>query len=204
MKNYNEQIVGYLDGQFSEEEKIEFEKKLRSDEELKKAYTEFQHVNELISVAKIGNVDEDYFNSVIPRFRQSLNKNIKVSPIKKLSYSFVTVIFLIFSFYIFNSYKASNNSENNTIESITQNISGEQINEMRDYLADNSWVVPNEDIVYQAVNENDFNIEGILQNISDEDKLNILTDYQINNIESFAGNDELQQTYDDLLAKSIL
>lgn len=204
MKNYNEQIVGYLDGQFSEEEKIEFEKKLRSDEELKKAYTEFQHVNELISVAKIGNVDEDYFNSVIPRFRQSLNKNIKVSPIKKLSYSFVTVIFLLFSFYIFNSYKASNNSENNTIESITQNISGEQINEMRDYLADNSWVVPNEDIVYQAVNENDFNIEGILQNISDEDKLNILTDYQINNIESFAGNDELQQTYDDLLAKSIL
>ena len=204
MKNYNEQIVKYLDGQFSEDEKIDFEKKLRHDEELKKAYAEFQHVNELISTAKIVEVKEGYFDSVIPRFRQSLNKQIKVSPVKKLSYAFITVILLIGSFYIFDNYRVNNGFDNNTIESITQNISGEQINEMRDYLTDNSWLVPNEDIVYQTVDEDDFNLDGIMQNISTEEKLNILTDYQINNLESFAGEDELQKTYDELLTKSIL
>ena len=187
MKNYNEQIVKYLDGQFSEVEKIEFEKQLRYDEELKKAYA-----------------DENYFDNVIPRFRQSLNREIRVSPVKKLSYVFVTVILLIGTFYIFDNYRVNNSSDNNTIESITQNISGEQINEMRDYLTDNSWIVPNEDLVYQTVDEDDFNLDGIMQNISTEEKLNILTDYQINNLESFAGEDELQKTYDELLTKSIL
>ena len=204
MKNYNEQIVKYLDGQFSEVEKIEFEKQLRYDEELKKAYAEFQQVNELISTAKISQVDENYFDNVIPRFRQSLNREIRVSPVKKLSYVFVTVILLIGTFYIFDNYRVNNSSNNNTIESITQNISGEQINEMRDYLTDNSWIVPNEDLVYQTVDEDDFNLDGIMQNISTEEKLNILTDYQINNLESFAGEDELQQTYNELLTKSIL
>ena len=204
MKIYDEQIVKYLDGQFSAEEKIEFEKQLRYDEDLKKAFNEYKHVNELISFAKTGEVNENYFDNIIPRFRQLLNKKIRVSPVKKLSYAFVTVILFVGSFYIFDNYRVNNSSDNNTIESITQNISGEQINEMRDYLTDNSWVVPNEDLVYQAVDEDDFNLDGIMQSISTEEKLNILTDYQINNLESFAGEDELQQTYDELLTKSIL
>ena len=204
MKIYDEQIVKYLDGQFSAEEKIEFEKQLRYNEDLKKAFDEYQNVNELISFAKTGEVNENYFDNIIPRFRQLLNKKIRVSPVKKLSYAFVTVILFVGSFYIFDNYRVNNSSDNNTIESITQNISGEQINEMRDYLTDNSWVVPNEDLVYQAVDEDDFNLDGIMQSISTEEKLNILTDYQINNLESFAGEDELQQTYDELLTKSIL
>ena len=204
MKIYDEQIVKYLDGQFSAEEKIEFEKQLRYNEDLKKAFDEYQNVNELISFAKTGEVNENYFDNIIPRFRQLLNKKIRVSPVKKLSYAFVTVILFVGSFYIFDNYRVNNSSDNNTIESITQNISGEQINEMRDYLTDNSWVVPNEDLVYQAVDEDDFNLDGIMQKISTEEKLNILTDYQINNLESFAGEDELQQTYDELLTKSIL
>ena len=204
MKNYNEQIVKYLDGQFSEDERREFEKQLRHDEELKKAYAEFQHVNELITEAKTVEVKENYFDNVVPGFRQSLDRKIRVSPVKKLSYAVVTVILLIGSLYIFDNYSVNNSSDNNTIESITQNISGEQINEIRDYLTDNSWVVPNEDLVYQTVDEDDFNLDGIIQNISTEEKLNILTDYQINNLESFAGENELQKTYDELLTKSIL
>ena len=204
MKNYNEQIVKYLDGQVSEEEKIEFEKKLRFDEELKKVYTEFQKVNEFISTAKTEEANKDYFDNVVLRFRESLNKKIKVPLVKRLSYALLIIILVAGSFYIFNNYKMNNNPGNTNIESITQNISGEQIDEMRDYLSDNYWTAPKEDIVYQAIDENDFNMEGILQNISNEDKLNILTDYQINNIESFAGEDVIQQTYDELLTKSIL
>ena len=64
--------------------------------------------------------------------------------------------------------------------------------------------MPSEDIVTQVMNDDYFNIDGIIQNASDEEGYNILSEYQINNIESFAGEEDLQQAYEELLAKSIL
>ena len=204
MKNYNEQIVRYLDGQFSKEEEEEFEKSLLFDAELKYAYSEYLRTIELISSTKYPEVKEDYFNDLIPKFRQSLNKSAKISPFRKASYSFITIIIFVFSFLIFNNYRVNTNPENVTIESITQNISDEQINEVSDYLTNHSWVLPSEDIVTQVMNDDYFNIDGIIQNASDEEGYNILSAYQINNIESFAGEEDLQQAYEELLAKSIL
>ncbi len=204
MKNYYEQIVRYLDGQFSKEEEEEFEKSLLFDAELKYAYSEYLKTMELISSTKLPEARADYFNDIVPRFRQSLNKPVKTLPFKKASFGFITIILFVFSFFIFNNYRVSTNPENVTMESITQNISDEQVNEVRDYLTNNSWIMPSEDIITQVVNEDYFNIDGIIQNVSDEEGYNILNDYQINNIESFAGEENLQQAYEELLAKSIL
>ena len=46
MKNYSEQIVRYLDGQFSKEEEEEFEKSLLFDVELRNAYSEYLKAKE--------------------------------------------------------------------------------------------------------------------------------------------------------------
>jgi len=204
MNNINDQIVRYLDRQLSEEERIEFEKRLLFDEALKKAYADFQQVNELISEAKTPGGDKDYFINIVPRFRQSLNNNIKTSPFKKVSYGFVTFIMFICTFYIFNNTGVITNPDINSFESITAGLSDEQFNEARNYLTDNTLVTPSEDLVYQFVNEDDFDLEGILQSVPSEEEINILSDYQINNIESFAGEEELQQAYEELLTKSIL
>lgn len=201
MKNVNEQIVKYLDGQLSEEEIIEFEKRLLFDKALRNSFSEFQKVNKLFSSEETPKVNEEYLSNIVPRFRQSLERDIKISPFQKVSFGVIILIMIICSYTIFNP---GTNTGLNSIESITAGLTDEQFNEARNYLTDNSWSVSSEDLVYQVVNEDDFTFDGILQSVPAGDEINVLSDYQINDIESFAGEDELQLAYEELLAKRIL
>lgn len=96
--NRREQIIKYLDGQMSEEEKLQFEKMLAGDGELQK---ETDKVRNMLSVAKTNaepEVDETYFINMLPEFHARRSKKKKIH-FAKIAYSLSTaaaVVLLVF------------------------------------------------------------------------------------------------------------
>lgn len=96
--NRREQIIKYLDGQMSEEEKLQFEKMLAGDGELQK---ETDKVRNMLSAAKTNaepEVDETYFINMLPEFHARRSKKKKIH-FAKIAYSLSTaaaVVLLVF------------------------------------------------------------------------------------------------------------
>ncbi|MCH8326727.1 MAG: hypothetical protein IIB83_09265, partial [Bacteroidetes bacterium] len=68
----DEKILEYLDGQLNEDEKILFEKEIISSTELKKIYEEYISVQSKLNEFKDIQVDETYFNGIVPEFSKGL------------------------------------------------------------------------------------------------------------------------------------
>ena len=94
----DERILQYLDGQLTEDEKIKFEKELNYSPELKKKYEEYLSVQSKLNEFKNIEVDETYFNGIIPEFRNRLETKKKSRRIFSLSFanSLVAIILLYF------------------------------------------------------------------------------------------------------------
>uniref|UniRef100_A0A832DKU2 Zinc-finger domain-containing protein n=1 Tax=Ignavibacterium album TaxID=591197 RepID=A0A832DKU2_9BACT len=78
-----ETILRYFDGEMSSEEKEKFISELKSNPELKKQFDELRKVYEITSEMKNQKVEENYLETITPKFRErlSLNKNkFKLKP----------------------------------------------------------------------------------------------------------------------------
>ena len=203
MKNYEELIVRYFDNQLSDDERIAFEKELETNSNLGNAFKEFNKVNEAFSTKDQILADQQYFNSIIPRFRQSLDKRRKVNPIGKLGFAIATIVVVISAYLVFQNYINSPDTNLDSLQSITNNLSGEDIDELADYISDDSQDLLSNGEKYQVLDEMDFSLEGITANASPEEKSLILSDYGINDIYSLASAEELENAYNEILSKRI-
>ena len=104
MNKYEDIIIKFFDGQLSVNEIKEFKRELETNTELKNAFENYRKVNEQFSTKDEQLADQDYFNGIVPRFRQKLDKVTYVSPIRKISYSFATVLLIISSYLLFQNY----------------------------------------------------------------------------------------------------
>jgi hypothetical protein len=78
-----ETIIRYFDGEISSEEKEKFISELKTNPALKKQFDELRKVYEITSEMKNQKVEENYLETIIPKFRErlSLNKNkFKLKP----------------------------------------------------------------------------------------------------------------------------
>ena len=83
MKSYDEIIVKYFDNQLSSDERSAFEKELEVNSDLQSSFDEYKKVNDTFSKSDKVLVSQEYFNTIVPRFRQLLDKSVKVFPVKK-------------------------------------------------------------------------------------------------------------------------
>ncbi len=134
MKKNNEEIIKYLSGSMNESERKRFEEKLETSEELD---LEFQNTLETISGLNLKNIeaDETYFNNLVPRVRQRLEKEKKFSLRKKIYYlaPALSIVLLVVLFYPrSNSIPDTNYKE--LAEVVVNNMTDKQVSEK--YISD--------------------------------------------------------------------
>ena len=203
MNKYDDMIIKYFDDQLSVDERKEFERELDINTELKDAFENYRKVNELFSTKEELMVSKDYFNDIVPRFRQMLDKEAYVFPIRKIAFTFATILLIISSYLLFQNYFFNQSVTNYSIQSITDNLSEEEMNELADYISDDYWNSISREEKLLMLEERDFSLEGVIANLTEEEGMMILSDYQINDIYAFADEKELEQAYNEILTMRI-
>jgi len=203
MNKYDKIIIKYFDEQLSVDERKEFERELEINAELKNDFENYKKVNELFSTASELHVNQDYFNGIVPRFRQKLEKETYISPFRKIGFAFATILVIISSYLLIQNFFFNQSLTNYSIKSITDNLSEEEMNELADYISDDYWTPISDQEENQMFEETDFSLEGIVANVSVEEGVMILSDYEINDIYSLADEKELELAYNEILTKRI-
>lgn len=203
MNKYDKIIIKYFDEQLSVDERKEFERELEINAELKNDFENYKKVNELFSTASELPVNHDYFNGIVPRFRQKLEKETYISPFRKIGFAFATILVIISSYLLIQNFFFNQSLTNYSIKSITDNLSEEEMNALADYISDDYWTPISDQEENQMFEETDFSLEGIVANVSVEEGVMILSDYEINDIYSLADEKELELAYNEILTKRI-
>lgn len=204
MINYDEIVIRYLDKQLSESELKKFERELKNNEDLKKMLESYRELSQLFSEDKKPNVRQSYFNEIVPKFRQRIEKKSSTFPTRKIGFAFAIILLVIASYTILNINVLNSKSEDITLQSITKNISEDELGELADYVSDDSWSLLSDNSDYELIKEDDLILEKIVQNVSDADRLLLLNDYQINNFYPFIDDDEIENAYNEILKIRIL
>ena len=158
MKSYDEIIVKYFDNQLSSDERSAFEKELEVNSDLQSSFDEYKKVNDTFSKSDKVLVSQEYFNTIVPRFRQLLDKSVKVFPVRKVSFAVAAVIVILFSYLIFQHYIFNPGEESNSIQVFTQNLTSDEIDELADYISDDSQALLNKGEKYQVLDNIDFSL----------------------------------------------
>ncbi len=204
MKNYDEIVIRYLDKQLSESEIKKFERELKYNKDLKKTLESYRELSQLFSKDKKPNVRQGYFNEIVPKFRQRIEKKTSNFPLRKIGFAFAIILLAIASYAILNINVLNPKSEDLTLQSITENISEDELDELADYISDDSWRLLSDNNDYELLQEDDLILERIVENVSNADRLILLNDYQINNFYSFIDDDEIENAYNEILKIRIL
>lgn len=204
MKNYDELVIRYLDEQLSESEFKKFERELKNNEDLKKALDNYRKLSQLFSEDKIPNVRQSYFNEIVPKFWQRIEKKSSAFPSRKIGFAFAIILLAIASYVILNVNVLNPKSEDLTLQSIIENISEDELGEIADFISDDSWGLLADNSDYELLKDDDLILERIVENISDVDRFILLNDYQINNFYSFIDDDDIENAYNELLTIRIL
>jgi hypothetical protein len=203
MNKYDDIIIKYFDEQLSVNEIKEFESELETNTELKNTFENYRKVNEQFSTKDELLANQDYFNGIIPRFRQKLDKGTYDFPIRKIGFAFATILLIISSYLLLQNYFFNQGKTNYSIQSITNNLSEEEINELADYISDDFWNPISGEEKLILLEETDLSLEGLIASVSVEEGVMILSDYQINDIYSLADEEELEIAYNEILTKRI-
>lgn len=115
----DEKILQYLDGQLNEDEKILFENELNSSPELKKKLDEYISVKSKLNEFNDIQVDETYFNRIVPEFRKRLE--IKKKARRIFLFSFANSLAAIIILYIVLSPNGNNLNLDEAVKNWTEN-----------------------------------------------------------------------------------
>jgi len=203
MNKYDELIIKYFDEQLSVYDRKEFERELEFNTELKDAFENYRIVNELFSTKEAPFENQNYFNGIVPRFRQKLDNKTFVSPIRKIGFAFAAILLIIPSYLLFQNYFFNQSVTNYSIQSITDNLSEEEMNELADYISNDFWNPISGEEKLQILEKTDFSLDGVIADVSVEEGMMILSDYQINDIYLLADDKELEIAYNEILTKRI-
>lgn len=120
-----EKIIKYIDDDLSAEEREVFEKELSASISLQKEYKKLLVVKEEIDLSKNIALDNKYLDSIIPEFRNRVDRPESFTLNKKVGYAFVVIIAFLVSTVIFNNIVTENNKVND-LQIFTESLDEEQ------------------------------------------------------------------------------
>jgi hypothetical protein len=119
----NDIILQYLEGQLDEVSKKRFEEELHSSAILQKEIEAYTEVNERFSSYRNIQVADNYFNNIIPRFRESRSRESNKIRIPIIAFGSTVLLITVMFLYLL-----SNNPENNS--NIADNIDENELTEL--------------------------------------------------------------------------
>lgn len=191
MKINEEIFLKYLSGLLTEKEKQDFEKYLKDNLLVQKQFEEVK--NKLNSLNYKPEVNEHYFNALLPKVKSEIDKSKKIYFPK---FAYIIPVILLLVYFIYNS--ASKTSPNNQLEKkqITyalQNDNSELINELfNDYYLNEKISISDDSLAIIAQQEMDYSYfedyttdeldADIIGNSIFSDYSEYLTEQELNNI----------------------
>uniref|UniRef100_UPI00404A0750 hypothetical protein n=1 Tax=Ignavibacterium sp. TaxID=2651167 RepID=UPI00404A0750 len=121
-----ETIFKYFDGEMNPEEKKKFISQLESNSELKNQFDELIKVYEFTSEIKNQKVEEDYLETILPRFRERLSSHKNKILLKPALAVSILLVLIAFSTLLFIPQERSitaNNLSELTDEELLQQLS---------------------------------------------------------------------------------
>ncbi len=178
MKITEELFLKYLSGLLTEKEQQEFEKYLDDNLQTQKQFNEFK--NRLNSLKYKPEVNEQYFNALVPKVKSQLNKSGKKYFPK---FAYIVPVILLLVYFVFNYVNKITNNNKLEKEQITLTLlddNSELINELFDDFYTNEKISLMDDslaIVAQQELESSFYGDDIIDSGEDIIENSIFSDY---------------------------
>jgi hypothetical protein len=121
----DKRISLYLEGELSPEDKKSFEQELNNLHELQDELNLYRKFISAVEETKDIPVDESYFNNIIPEFRRKSESRKERKSYTKIAYAFpaLVILFLVF-FFLFNTQKNGNISNNQNLTAANSGANG--------------------------------------------------------------------------------
>ncbi|MFC2102967.1 hypothetical protein ACFLSS_00895 [Bacteroidota bacterium] len=201
MINYEDTFIRYLDDQLSEDEKRKFENLIETDEKLFAEFQKFKQVNDLFSENATPAMNNDYFNGVIPEFRRSIEKKKSPAYYRKYEMVFTSLFLIITSFFIAEKLFTTNSLKIENIQTIVNEFSEEEWDETANYYFDKKRVVGSDSESLTLLADTNMSLQEISGDISPEEKISIISEYNLTDIYSAMESDLLETAYNEILDK---
>ncbi len=201
MKINEDLFLKYNSDLLPENEKMEFEKLLTKNPELDEQFNAFK--TKLNSIKIDGEIDERYFNSLLPKVREKIDNKTKKKIIPKLAY--VIPLLVLISYLIFNF---TNNPATNNINkeyNFTELYNNVDLTDsyLSDLFLTESISLAEDELIINLQND-------ILKDISNLPNSEIIIDEEdfeenfYNNYVEYFSEDELKKVYTELYSNKNL
>lgn len=201
MMNSDERFSKYFLNDMNENEKQEFENELKSSEQFRIDFEDYKKVFELVNETKQVKLEDSYSQLIIPNFRKNLEKNKQKLALAKFGYAFSFLFIVIFGYMIFNSVFNNSQDLNKTYSGLTSEDVNLLANDVNIDLENNydEEIVNKIDSVYS-----DKLKENIIASISDDNLVLITDDVNINKLDQYLSNKDIDYLYAELSDKEFL
>jgi hypothetical protein len=199
MKHDTNKIIRYFDNQMPDAEKELFEIEINNSPGLQKEIEEYKL---FISTFKEIELKEGYFNNIVPKFREKLDKESKP---KSLSVRFAlagsSIAAVIIAVLLFSNSPNNTNIEN--IEQLASQMTTEDINAAANTYLNNinlSDLNINSSEVYDSIFTKILDNE---LNVSSNSNLNLISsnNTSLSQLEQYISNEEADNIYNEILNK---
>ncbi len=197
--NNNEKIIKYIEGDLSSEEKIQFEKEFSQSKDLQNELAAYKKVLGKIDEQNSIEYDSNYFVNLIPSLKDKLNENSTVKQSWKFAYTLTFILILTTGYLIFTPFLDSSSNNILTVNEFANKISDDEINELINYLGDDSEDYLIDEDYY---NPDETELENIILSSSNEIKIAIISEYAINDLTSELPEFEKETIYNELIDKN--
>ena len=124
MKNDEEKFFLYLKGKMSSQERLKFEDELKKSEELNNDFEEYKNLVHFINETKNAEINKDYSESIVPNFRNRLERINEKKSSTNLKYVFATLVIIIAGYFIVSQIGGENKQE---LKQVLTDLSDDEI-----------------------------------------------------------------------------
>lgn len=203
MNDYKKIIVKYLDMQLSDSERKEFENSLETDKKLRAEFENFKKVTRLFSDKHDPELNNDYFNGVVPEFRKRYGDKEKTVFYRKYGMAFTALFLMLTSFFIAEKLFINQTPVNENVQIIIEDFSDDEFNRLADYFSDGNRGLISDSEGIILLSDTGLSLEAIAEDISPEEKISIISEYYLNDVYSSIDSDLLEAAYNEILSKRI-
>lgn len=164
----------------------------------------FDDVFKLVNETKNIHYNVGYRDSIIPNFRNNLDKKSKTSDRFSIKHSFALIVFIVAGYFLTSTLT---NKNNDSIESTLTNLNTEEINLIADdydltISAHENVSDENSQIIDSLYSEH---FSKTVSNVlSEESRIDVTEAYELSDVENLLSEDEVDQLYSALIEKEIL
>jgi hypothetical protein len=204
MKNNEEIFFLYLKGKLGSQERLQFEDKLKKSKELNNEFEEYKNLTHLINETKNAEINKEYSESIVPDFRNKLERIDEKKSYTNLKYIFASLLIIISGYFIV---LQINGEDKQDLKQVLTNLSDDDLNSFAtDFYDSEDLTKSMDDISSQKVDS--LYAENLKSSLAESiDDINpnfILSKNNVTDVDKYLSDNDIDRIYSQLIEKKIL